>query len=201
MSETPRTRRPGAFCYSVDYQTTTGKVSTVSPVPSTDYPLLDFTATDGCELHLANGTANGSCIQCLRDKYTAHFAREDYAEWALWERMVEDEVTWLLRRVKDLARQRHNGDEWYYFAGHPEMTRPPTPKRGKRTIAGKQRTRILERDQYRCRTCGSWHDLTIDHILPESRGGSDDDDNLQALCRPCNLSKGARTQDEWEAAL
>ncbi|MGR2681567.1 HNH endonuclease [Chromobacterium haemolyticum] len=40
--------------------------------------------------------------------------------------------------------------------------------------------------------CRSTQDLTIDHIKPLSKGGSDDLANLQFLCRPCNSAKGAR---------
>lgn len=48
-----------------------------------------------------------------------------------------------------------------------------------------------------CRSCGSTEDLTVDHILPRSRGGGNERENLQALCRTCNSSKGARTMEEW----
>ena len=39
--------------------------------------------------------------------------------------------------------------------------------------------------------------LHLDHIQPYSRGGSDDLDNLQAMCQPCNLSKRSKTMVEW----
>ena len=35
-------------------------------------------------------------------------------------------------------------------------------------------------------------DITIDHILARANGGSDEVENLQTLCRPCNSRKGAR---------
>jgi hypothetical protein len=48
--------------------------------------------------------------------------------------------------------------------------------------------------QYRCAAtgCDCQDDLTIDHIEPLSRGGSDDITNLQFLCRPHNSAKGDR---------
>lgn len=53
--------------------------------------------------------------------------------------------------------------------------------------------RVFERDAYRCVTCGGHHDLTCDHVVPESKGGATDFDNLQTMCKSCNSRKGART--------
>ena len=51
---------------------------------------------------------------------------------------------------------------------------------------------VYSRDGWQCVHCGSSKRLTLDHIYPWSLGGSDDEGNLQTLCRPCNSSKGAR---------
>lgn len=50
---------------------------------------------------------------------------------------------------------------------------------------------VFERDAYRCCACGEWLSLTVDHIVPLARGGSDELANLQTLCLACNLAKGA----------
>lgn len=60
--------------------------------------------------------------------------------------------------------------------------------------------RIFARDGAVCAACGGESDLTIDHVIPMSRNGPDDDDNLQVLCRSCNTSKGAKTMAEWLGA-
>lgn len=52
--------------------------------------------------------------------------------------------------------------------------------------------RIFERDGHRCQECGATEEITVDHIVPISAGGTDDDGNLQTLCRSCNSRKGAR---------
>jgi hypothetical protein len=56
--------------------------------------------------------------------------------------------------------------------------------------AGALRRAVLERDAYRCQICGDWHDLTIDHVYPRSKGGQTVLENLQTLCRSCNSRKG-----------
>lgn len=54
------------------------------------------------------------------------------------------------------------------------------------------RNEIFERDSYKCRFCGNEKDLCIDHILPFSKGGKTEKNNLQILCKECNLSKRAK---------
>ncbi len=55
---------------------------------------------------------------------------------------------------------------------------------------------VFERDAYRCRHCNGWLDLTVDHIVPESVGGTTVSENLQTLCRSCNSVKGVSLQPE-----
>ncbi len=54
-----------------------------------------------------------------------------------------------------------------------------------------KRVAIYERDKYTCQNefCGSKENLTLDHIKPSSRGGSNDMSNLQTLCSSCNGRK------------
>ena len=54
------------------------------------------------------------------------------------------------------------------------------------------RIRIFSRDGWKCKKCLSPTDLTIDHIKSVKRGGGNDDENLQSLCRSCNSSKGSK---------
>lgn len=59
-----------------------------------------------------------------------------------------------------------------------------------------RRERVFERDGYRCVACGATEDLTIDHRVPRSRGGSNHISNLQTMCAPCNNGKGDRLPGE-----
>ena len=52
-----------------------------------------------------------------------------------------------------------------------------------------------------CEVLFPFRNMTIDHIRPRSRGGSDAPDNLQLLCGACNSTKGNRTQEELIASL
>ncbi len=52
--------------------------------------------------------------------------------------------------------------------------------------------RIYKKCHNRCACCRATRQLTIDHIIPTSKGGTDDDNNLQILCFACNQIKGNR---------
>lgn len=84
-----------------------------------------------------------------------------------------------------------------------ERERKEIEKEAKRQITQRRRSdfavkydqhllALIERDGYQCSECGDTEDLTIDHIIPISKGGSDDLDNLRLLCRGHNSSKGDR---------
>jgi DnaD/phage-associated family protein len=54
------------------------------------------------------------------------------------------------------------------------------------------RQETFDRDGRKCVICGAKEDLSIDHIIPRSKGGTNDPENLQTLCRSCNSSKKNR---------
>ena len=58
---------------------------------------------------------------------------------------------------------------------------------------GRTRQRILRRDQGICYVCGRPGANQVDHIVPASQGGSDEDSNLAAIHEhPCHTAKTAR---------
>ncbi|HEY53336.1 MAG TPA: HNH endonuclease [Caldilineae bacterium] len=63
---------------------------------------------------------------------------------------------------------------------------------------------VLARDGYTCQYCGSQPNrgaLTIDHVIPRSRGGAKDWENVVTACRSCNQRKGNRTPKEANMPL
>ena len=58
------------------------------------------------------------------------------------------------------------------------------------------RKNVIQRDGHRCQYCGSSDRITIDHVMPRSRGGKDTWANLVAACVPCNNRKGNHTPEE-----
>jgi hypothetical protein len=65
----------------------------------------------------------------------------------------------------------------------------------KKTVRGEiplaLRREVFAHDGWMCVYCQSKRRLEIDHIIPISKGGTDDRHNLQTLCRTCNRKKGA----------
>ncbi|MBB6098812.1 5-methylcytosine-specific restriction endonuclease McrA [Deinobacterium chartae] len=58
------------------------------------------------------------------------------------------------------------------------------------------RRNVMRRDFYTCQYCGSRQDLTLDHVLPRSRGGRHIWENVVVACRSCNQRKGNKTPEE-----
>ena len=55
---------------------------------------------------------------------------------------------------------------------------------------------IMQRDKNTCQYCGSTKHLTIDHVMPVSRGGENTWKNMVTACFSCNNKKGCRTPEE-----
>ena len=93
---------------------------------------------------------------------------------------------------KSHAGQPHEdfAPEDEYRAYIEERTAKAKPQ--KVVISEKLRWRVFARDGYACKACGSGEMLRADHVIPESKGGPTEFDNLQTLCHTCNSRKGNR---------
>ena len=58
------------------------------------------------------------------------------------------------------------------------------------------RNRLFRRDNYSCVYCGNKRNLTVDHVMPKSRGGQNTWLNLVTCCSHCNRVKDNRTPEE-----
>jgi len=87
-------------------------------------------------------------------------------------------------------------------------------KRGKNNISSKwgskwirreKRLAIYMRDNFSCLWCGKSHDngalLQIDHLIPQSKGGDNEPNNLLTACKPCNDRRGDMSVEEFIATL
>ena len=52
------------------------------------------------------------------------------------------------------------------------------------------RRAVFARDEWTCQYCGSRANLTVDHVIPKSKGGNSSWENIVASCAPCNRRKG-----------
>jgi hypothetical protein len=94
-----------------------------------------------------------------------------------------------LRKVRWLRRQEAKAT-----AALPPAPTPAAP-RARRPIPVSVRFAVLERCGFACSYCGARPPgvvLTIDHVVPVSKGGTNDESNLVAACWECNAGKSAR---------
>lgn len=102
-----------------------------------------------------------------------------------------------------LVNERITEDRGPIFAGATALDEPP-----KRTDLGElpnyrtHRHRLYGEQEGVCIGCQThfpFRVMDVDHILPQSKGGTDHPNNLQMLCSGCNRSKGGRTMAVWKS--
>ena len=97
-------------------------------------------------------------------------------------------------------------DENPIVAGYNTYVRPVIIRLLKyikhRTRAARpNRNRIYKRDNYECVYCGSKKELTLDHVLPKSKGGRNEWTNLVTSCMKCNRKKADKTPEEAKMTM
>ncbi|GAA4447860.1 HNH endonuclease [Ravibacter arvi] len=63
------------------------------------------------------------------------------------------------------------------------------------------RQNIFKRDRSTCQYCGAKDHLTLDHVIPKSKGGKSNWDNLVTACQRCNAQKGDLSPEESGMSL
>lgn len=116
---------------------------------------------------------------------------EDWAELSAFRRELEtSEYDWIRTVRYDLAV--------------PRIIRVLTFSKLPRQEIKFNRRNIFARDNHTCQYCGKRlkpSDLSLDHVIPRSRGGSTSWDNIVSACRACNVRKGRRTPAEANLQL
>jgi 5-methylcytosine-specific restriction endonuclease McrA len=104
--------------------------------------------------------------------------------------------------LRDQVLHDSTGERWYIEAECDDgvtrwfMARDKPQRAARPPMPVDLRFRILERDGFRCRYCGRGTPevtLHVDHVQSVADGGTDDESNLVASCRDCNLGKGRRS--------
>jgi 5-methylcytosine-specific restriction endonuclease McrA len=99
--------------------------------------------------------------------------------------------------LKEKAEVIEHGD-WELRSATRSVTRPVVIRlvsyvRVPRDTHRRKITRraVFARDDWTCQYCGARSNLTVDHVIPRSKGGASSWDNIVASCAPCNLRKGS----------
>jgi 5-methylcytosine-specific restriction endonuclease McrA len=105
--------------------------------------------------------------------------------------------------LKDKAEPlEHNGKIIYSDMPLPSVIRLRQYVRVPYTEIALTRKNLLNRDGNSCQYCNhGGDDLTLDHVIPRSRGGQDTWENIVVACVRCNVRKGNRTPREAEMPL
>lgn len=103
----------------------------------------------------------------------------------------------------EVLEQNHHELRTPTMAYHaPSVIRLHSLVRRPRPIVKLTRREVFLRDNYTCQYCGiQTRDLTLDHVVPKSRGGQHTWENLVSACRTCNHRKGGKMVTEARMAL
>jgi hypothetical protein len=97
----------------------------------------------------------------------------------------------------EVKRQLDEAFDRYQF---PRQISVPNGSRKRSPLSRTKVIQVMLKSEGKCVACGSQNELQVDHIIPHSRGGSDKLENLQMLCKKCNLDKRDKTMAEWKGA-
>src|SRR5438132_12585212 len=109
---------------------------------------------------------------------------------------VRRAVVLLLKEKAELIeRGRHELHSESSTLARPVVIRLVTYVRVPRDAHRRKITRraVFARDSWTCQYCGSRSNLTVDHVIPRSKGGASSWENIVASCAPCNRRKGDQT--------
>lgn len=112
--------------------------------------------------------------------------------------LVNEQVSVVRAEPDKFVRSRHLTLPWPNIVALKKYVLIPRDLRSNPDLAS--RGEVLQRDKRTCAYCGG-RGTTIDHVMPQSRGGRNTWTNLVAACTTCNNRKADRTPDEAHMPL
>lgn len=111
-------------------------------------------------------------------------------------------ILFILQKVEIIEKRDQLVRSQYVALPLPSVIRLTCYVRVPRKRVELNRGNLLRRDNHQCQYCGTHKGpLTVDHVLPRTRGGDDVWENLVCACVKCNNKKGNRTPDEADMPL
>jgi 5-methylcytosine-specific restriction endonuclease McrA len=100
-------------------------------------------------------------------------------------------------KQREYYREKHK--EWYYnnpgYSAERSQRRRALEYQAQGSYTIEQFQELCKHYGNKCLCCSKKEKLTVDHVIPLSKGGSNDIDNIQPLCMTCNRKKGTKTTD------
>lgn len=125
---------------------------------------------------------------------------------AKWRKINQEKVVKERKLYYEVNRQKAIADALAWQREYPEANRLKCCKRRALKYANTPPEEMLIYEEWmtilaeaagHCSYCGREDKLTLDHIVPLSRGGKHSKDNVVPACSHCNFSKGTKTVEEW----
>ena len=151
------------------------------------WPRYPLTTCGGCFTPFAPATPNTTCCSTKCAQYKSTYEAGGIPEHVL---------ATITRQCTDCGHT--------YTSPYIGQTRcKPCKRKASRShwITDRRRFALYKRDKYKCHLCGKKTNInghyldnnypTLDHLVPRSKGGSDEDYNLATCCRECNTLRGA----------
>ncbi len=145
-----------------------------------------------------NGYTCSYCVDCSKELYRIWYAGSELAK----KQALAQSSAW-----RQNNRDRQNASCRKYYLNHKtEHTVLVQQYRSRLnqaegTFTVEEWNQIVQGQNGLCASCREPKKLTVDHIIPLSKGGRHEAGNIQGLCKPCNSKKGNRIVVQESAVM
>ena len=137
-------------------------------------------------------STHSRCNTCRGKKVLEHYHKRYNTDQEYHERIRSQNRKW--------HKERYANDETYRAMERQRSRLREAGKVSTGYITPKEWQSILNEFGNSCAYCGATKDITMDHIVPLSAGGTNTVKNIVPACRRCNCSKGAKNVTKWYTA-